>query len=126
VIAAARQGSTSRLRSALIVAAAALVGSMLALGAAPEASEAASCKKVRVGGFKVKKVRVSDPVSCHDGRSVAKRWVKSDYDDLNPISRGGNIWFCSWRRRAPQSTTTGTAECDADPGEEVKFAVRHR
>lgn len=110
----------------LAAGATAVIGSLLALAAAPEASEAAACKKVRVGNFKVKKVRVSDPISCHDGRSVAKAWVKRDYDDLNPISRGGNVWFCSWRRRAPRSTTTGTAECDADPGEEVNFAVRHR
>jgi len=35
-------------------------------------------------------------------------------------------WFCNWRRKAPGSQTTGTAECDADPGEEVDFAVRRR
>lgn len=115
-----------RWRVALATAAATSLGSLLALAAAPEASEAARCKKVRVGGFKVKKVRVSNPVSCHDGRSVGKRWVRGGYDDLAPIWRGGNIWFCSWRRRAPRSTTTGTAECDADPDQGVKFAVRRR
>jgi hypothetical protein len=123
----ARTADPSRaVRPLLAAAATALVGSLLALGALPEASDAAGCKKTRVGGFKLKKVKVSDPVSCQHGRWVAKKWVKRGYDDLNPISHGGDIWFCSWRRRAPQSTTTGTAECDADPDQGIKFAVRRR
>ena len=123
---AAHPDRSVRWQTALAATAAAVIAVLVALAAVPETSEAAGCKKVRVEGFKVKKIKVSDPISCHDGRSVAKKWVKGGYDDLNPISRGGNVWFCSWRRRAPRSTTTGTAECDADPGEEVSFAVRHR
>jgi len=115
---------TSRrgLAAALTLAACMLVFDL----GAPDTAGAASCKKVKVGNFKVKKIRTSDGTSCNDGRRVAKLWVKRNYDDLNPIHVGDNRWFCSWRRRAPQSLTTGTAECDADPGEAVKFAVRKR
>ena len=114
------------MRAFVAAAVTAALGSLLVLGAAPEVSAAAGCKKVRVGSFKLKKVKVSGPISCHDGRSVAKRWVRQGYDDLNPIQRAGEVWFCSWRRRAPKSTTTVTVECDADPGDEIKFAVRRR
>ena len=93
---------------------------------APDAARASSCNKVKLGNFKVKKIRTSDGISCNDGRRVAKLWVKRNYDDLNPIHVGDNRWFCSWRRRAPRSLTTGSAECDADPGDAVKFAVRKR
>jgi hypothetical protein len=120
--------STVRLRATALVAMAALVGALLAFGfAATDTAQARGCKKVLVGNFRVKKIRASEPVSCSEGRSVAKQWVKRDYDDLNPITHAsGNLWFCSWRRRAPKSQTTGTAECDADPGEAVNFAVRKR
>ena len=94
--------------------------------AVADGARAAECKKVKVGKFKVKKIHTSEGISCHDGRRVGKQWVKRDYDDFNPIPVGDNRWFCSWRRRAPKSLTTGTAECDADPGEEVNFAVRKR
>ncbi len=97
----------------------------LSLGSAAPA-DADGCRKVKVGNFKIKKIRVSHPVGCADGRRVAKLWVKRDYDDFNPIHVGDNRWFCSWRRKAPRSQTTGSAECDADPGEELSFAVRHR
>jgi hypothetical protein len=115
---------TSGLRSTL--AAAALASALVLGGVSADSALAAGCKKVKVGKFKLKKVRPSDGIGCHDARRVAKRWVRSGYDDFNPIFQGGNRWFCSWRRRAPQSLTTGTAECDADPGEEVDFAVRKR
>jgi hypothetical protein len=119
--------STVRLRATAFAAMAALVAVLLAFGVATDSAHARGCNKVLVGNFRVKKIRVSDPVPCKEGRSVAKQWVKRDYDDLNPISHAsGNLWFCSWRRRAPKSQTTGTAECDADPGEEVNFAVRRR
>lgn len=113
-------------RTALVALIAAAAGSALLLAAAPEAAEAAGCKKVRVGQLKIKKIKVRGGVGCRAGRSVAKVWMKRGYDDLNPISREGNHWFCTWRRRAPRSTTRGTAECDADPGEEIDFAVRRR
>ncbi|HZA90388.1 MAG TPA: hypothetical protein VE401_09160 [Solirubrobacterales bacterium] len=119
--------STVRLRTTALAAVAALLAAMLALGFAADTAQARSCKRVLVGDFRIKKIRASAPVSCKEGRTVAKQWVKRDYDDLNPIPHSsGNLWFCSWRRRAPQSQTTGTAECDADPGEAVNFAVRHR
>lgn len=104
-----------------------LAATLLAFeGAVADGARAAGCKKVKVGKLKLKKIRTSDGISCHDGRGVGKQWVKRDYDDFNPIQLGDNRWFCSWRRRAPKSLTTGTAECDADPGEEVRFAVRKR
>jgi hypothetical protein len=118
VIAAA---STRGVALAAVVAAVLL----LTLGAASRA-RADTCKKVKVGNFKVKKIRASDGIDCGDARRVGKLWVKHDYDDFNPIHVGDNRWFCSWRRRAPKSQTTGTAECDADPDEEVNFAVRKR
>ena len=93
---------------------------------ATDVARAADCGKVKAGNFKVKKIRVSDGIGCHDARRVAEQWVKGGYDDFNPIHVGDNRWFCSWRRRGVQSLTTGTAECDADPGEEVDFAVRKR
>jgi hypothetical protein len=106
---------------------AAVLAVMLAFGFAAETAEARGCKKVRVAEFRVKKIRASQAVSCSEARSVVKEWVKRRYPDLQPISHGsGNLWFCSWRRRAPKSRTTGTAECDADVGEAVNFAVRHR
>ncbi len=105
----------------------ALLAAALAFSLGPtDTALAADCKKVKVGKFKLKKIRPSAGIGCHDARRVAKRWVKDGYDDFTPILQGGNRWFCSWRRRAPQSLTTGTAECDADPGEEVDFAVRKR
>jgi hypothetical protein len=119
--------STIRLRVTALIGIAALLAAMLAFGFATDTAQARGCKKVLVRDFRVKKIRASDPVSCNEGRSVAKEWVKRSYPDLNPISHGsGNLWFCSWRRRAPKSQITGTAECDADPGEEVNFAVRRR
>jgi hypothetical protein len=113
--------------STRVVALAALLAGtlLLSLGAASPA-RADSCNKVKVGNFKVKKIRASDGIACGDARRVGKLWVKRDYDDFNPIHVGSNRWFCSWRRRTPKSLTTGTAECDADPGEEVNFAVRKR
>jgi hypothetical protein len=123
---AAHSGISPNLARALAATLALLV-SLLALGLGPtDAAYAGDCKRVRVGKFKVKKIRVSDPVSCRDARKVAKQWVKRGYDDFNPILRGNDTWFCSWRRKAPKSATTGTAECDADPGEEIDFAVRKR
>jgi hypothetical protein len=110
-----------------LVAGLALVASTLAVGlGAPDAARAADCKRVKVGNFKVKRINVSEGIACGDARRVGKLWVKRDYDDFNPIHVGDNRWFCSWRRKAPKSQTTGTAECDADAGEEVNFAVRHR
>jgi hypothetical protein len=87
---------------------------------------AATCNKVKVGNFKIKKIRPGGGIPCSDARRVAKLWVKRDYDDFNPVHVADNHWFCSWRRKASGSQTTGTAECDADPGEEVDFAVRRR
>jgi hypothetical protein len=109
-----------------VAAGAALTAAVLALAGMTETARAADCKSTKVAKFKVKKIRKSDGIACGDARRVGKLWVKRDYDDFNPIHIGDNRWFCSWRRRAPQSTTTGTAECDADPGEEVNFAVRKR
>jgi hypothetical protein len=109
-----------------VVIATALIAPALALGGTAEIAHAADCKSVKAGKFKVKKIHKSDGIRCDDARRVGKLWVKRDYDDFNPIHVGDNRWFCSWRRRAPQSTTTGTAECDADPGEEISFAVRKR
>ena len=120
--------STVRLRTIALAAMAALVAALLAFGfAATETAQARGCKKIALENFRIKKIRASEPVSCNEGRNVAKQWVKRKYPDLQPISHGsGNLWFCSWRRRAPKSQTTGTAECDADVGEEVNFAVRKR
>jgi hypothetical protein len=120
--------STVRLRAIALTAMAALVAALLAFGfAATDTAQARGCNKIALKNFRIKKIRASEPVSCSEARSVAKEWVKRKYPDLQPISHGsGNLWFCSWRRRAPKSQTTGTAECDADPGEEVNFAVRHR
>ncbi len=106
----------------------AVVAAAMLLTAAtpPHAAATGSCKKVRTGTLKIKKIRVSAAVRCQDARSVSKAWVERGYNDLNAIARSGDLWFCSWRRRAPGSTTTGSAECDADPGEEVRFSVRKR
>jgi hypothetical protein len=103
-----------------------LLAAFVALAGPAEIAQAADCRSVKVGKFKLKKIRKSDGIACGDARRIGKLWVKRDYDDFNPIHVGERRWFCSWRRRAPQSTTTGTAECDADPGEEVNFAVRKR
>jgi len=113
-------------RRPLGAAAVAVLVTLVALAGPAEAAQAADCKRVRVAKFKLKKIRKSDGISCADARRVGRLWVKRDYDDFNPIHVGENRWFCSWRRRAPQSLTTGTAECDADPGDEVSFAIRKR
>ena len=119
--------SSTLTRRGGLAAGVALIASALVLDlGAPDTARAGACSKVRVGNFKVKKIRPSDGIPCGDARRVGKLWVKRDYDDFNPIHVGENRWFCSWRRKAPKSQTTGTAECDADPGEEVNFAVRHR
>ena len=120
--------STVRLQATAVAAIAALVATMLAFGFfATDTAQARGCTKVLVGDFRIKKIRASQPVSCGEGRSVAKQWVKRRYPDLQPIPHGsGNLWFCTWRRKAPKSQVTGTAECDADIGEELNFAVRHR
>ena len=113
-------------RRPLGAAAVAVLVTLVALAGPAEAAQAADCKRVKVAKFKLKKIRKSDGISCADARRVGRLWVKRDYDDFNPIHVGENRWFCSWRRRAPQSLTTGTAECDADPGDEVSFAIRKR
>jgi hypothetical protein len=121
--------STSAILTPLraLVAGLALVASALAVDlGTPDTARAAGCSKVKVGNFKVKRIHPSDGIACGDARRVGKLWVKRDYDDFNPIHVGDNRWFCSWRRKAPKSQTTGTAECDADPGEEISFAVRRR
>jgi hypothetical protein len=120
-------GSTLSLRATAVVAIAALMAALLALGSAADTAQARGCKKILSGDYRVKKIRASDPVPCSEARTVAKEWVERRYPDLQPIVHGSaNLWFCTWRRKAPQSKVTGTAECDADVGEEIKFAVRHR
>ena len=124
---AASHAHPLRLRLSVGAAMVALA-SGVALGIGPvEPAQAKGCKRVLLKKFKIKDIETSTgSIACYDARRVAKRWVKSDYDDFNPIFQGDDRWFCSWRRKAPQSKVTGTAECDAEPGEEIDFAVRRR
>jgi hypothetical protein len=111
---------------------------LLALGAfavaslvRPDAARAGSFKNCGSIGnatkqFKVKKLRITrDSGQCRVARDVATGWIKRNYDQ-NALGGGGHIWFCTWRRRAPKSLVTGTAECDAGTHDEIRFAVRHR
>ena len=85
------------------------------------------CKTVKKAGkYKVKKLKVTRPVSCGDARKVTKTWVQRRFDQSNAIQRSGRNWFCTWRRRDPQSVDTGTADCEAGASDEIRYLVRRR
>ena len=85
------------------------------------------CKTVKkVGGYKIKKIKVTRPVPCSDARKVTKKWVQRRFDQNNAIQRSGRNWFCTWLRRDPQSVDTGTADCEAGTSDEIRYVVRKR
>ena len=125
-------GATTAPRALLVLLALLALGAFaVASLAQPQPADAGSFKncgtvKKATQKFKVKKLRMTrDSGKCRVARDVATDWIKRDYDQY-AIGGGGHIWFCTWRRRAPKSLVTGTAECDAGAQDEIRFAVRRR
>ena len=106
----------------------ALTGGLFAV--APESADAGSFRKCntvkKAATYKIKKIKVTRPVSCNDARKVAKNWVRSNFDQNNAIQRGARNWFCTWHRRDPQSVDTGTGDCEAGSSDEIRYLVRRR
>ena len=85
------------------------------------------CKNVKKAGkYKIKKIKITRPLSCGHARNVTKTWVKRGFDQNYAISRSGRNWFCTWARRDPQSVDTGTADCEAGATDEIRYLVRRR
>ena len=106
----------------------ALIGAISAV--VPESADAGSFRKCnnvkKAAKYKIKKIKVTRPVSCNDARKATKKWVRRDFDQNNAIQRGNRNWFCTWHRRDPQSVDTGTGDCEARSSDEIRYLVRRR
>ena len=119
---------------ATLIALVLMVGLLTGLNWVPAESAYAGtshskCKTIKKAGryYKVKKIKVTRPISCKEARKVTKVWVGRKFNQNLAIQHGSQRnWFCTWHRRDPKSVDTGTADCEAGATDEIGYPIRRR